>query len=143
MPKSATARKSALSYPLGSLYAMADIMLVLFVTTLLAGVAAHVEMSEDPLPAGKDTPASMDCDHIVIVGPGTGVSLNGRPTTVDHAVEVLRGHPEAKVHLRAAPNVDATLFFTCRYRLREAGIGYVERPPEGNGNSNTPNGGTR
>lgn len=136
MSKSHTVRKVALGYPLGSLYAMADIMLVLFVTTLLAGVAARVQMSEEPLSAVQNMSALTDTDHAVIVGPGTRVSLNGQLTSVDHAVEALRADPGAKVELRAAHNVDASFFFTCRYRLREAGIGYIERPPEGVGNNN-------
>ena len=137
-------RNVAQLYPVGSLMAIGEIMLLLWITSLLAGMATQIQMSEEPLSAMHDEPpTTKEFDHAVVVGPGKRVSLNAEQGTVDAVIAALRDQPEVKVELRAAEKVNADFLFTCRYRLREAGIGYVERPPSSIANSNTQTGGTR
>lgn len=123
-------RTVELLYPVGSLMAIGEIMLLLWITSLLAGVATQVQMSEPPLPAmNKQSPAEAAFDHAVVIGPGKRITLDESVTTIDALVEALRGNPEARVELRAAQSVDADLFFRARFSIRRAGIAYVERPP--------------
>jgi hypothetical protein len=130
MRKPSKKRSVALLYPVGSLTAISEIMLILWITSLFAGMAIQVQMSEAPLPSMNDQPPTETTfDHAVVVGPGNRVALDGRPTTVEALVEDLRGTPDVKVELRAAHDVDASLFFRARFSIRQAGIAYVERPP--------------
>jgi len=125
--------------------AIGEIMLLLWITSLLAGVAVQVQMAEEPLPAMKDSPPpSQKFDHAIVVGPGRSVRLDGKHMETEEVIAALGKERTSKVELRAAHDVDAALFFACRYRLREAGIGYVERPPFTAGkNNNTKTGGLR
>lgn len=128
MRKQTRKQNPVLLYPVGSLMAIGEIMLLLWITSLLAGMATHVQISEAPLPPMND-PSQREAavDHTVIVG--KRVALDGHITTVEALVEALHGMPDAKVELRAAHDVDAVLFFRARYSLRQAGIAYVELPP--------------
>lgn len=131
-------KSTSLRYQVGSLTAIGEIMLLLWVTSLLAGMGTQIQLSEEPFPDVPGDPApATECDYVVVVGPGSQLRLNEKLETIDEVIGVLRGQPEVQVELRAAHNVDADFFFTCRYRLREAGIGYVERRPEGLGKSDS------
>lgn len=120
-----------LEYPTGSLTAIGEIMLILWITSILVGMAENMQLTEPPIqPTSNQTGAESTFDHSIVIGPGNSVQLDGQEADFEAIINALKEKSASMIELRPHPDVGMATYFKARYRLRESGIGYTERPPK-------------
>lgn len=123
-------RRSSLAsvYPVGSLMAVAEVMLILWVVSIISLTTASSGLREGPIEQNPSA-ESAEFDHTIMIGPGTSLQLDGATISLVEMIRSVKKTEAASVAVQPDPKVDAGFFFDARYRLRTAGVGYCERPP--------------
>ncbi len=120
-----------ISINMPSLTAVGEGMLVLFLVAILSISVQHAMLVEGPLTVARSQPQLLPSTCRVTAGPGDSLSLDDHATDMATLLETLRASVKnSRIELQAREGVNLGFYWNLRYRLRQAGFGYVETMPD-------------